>query len=77
MYERSFVEEGLSNSSCVLCAGLIGDHLRVITPSDVNENILHEKRGEMRIEVAHLERVEPTLEDIIPLTSNQWNAERA
>jgi ABC-2 type transport system ATP-binding protein len=56
--------EGLSNCSCVLRAGLVGDHLRAITPTDVNEDILHEKLAEVGIEAVHLERVEPTLEDV-------------
>jgi hypothetical protein len=48
----------------VLRAGLVGDHLRAITPSDVNEDKLHDKLIEIEIEVVHLERVEPTLEDV-------------
>ena len=48
----------------MLHPGLVGDHLRAITPTDVNEDILHNKLAEVWIEVVHLERVEPTLEDV-------------
>lgn len=56
--------EGLSNCPCVLRAGLAGDHLRAITPFDVNEDILREKLAEVGIDEVRLERVEPSLEDV-------------
>lgn len=56
--------EGLNSCSCVLRAGLVGDHLRAITPFDVNEDILRSKLVETGIENVHLERVEPSLEDV-------------
>ena len=47
IYVRMFVKEGLSNSSYVLCAELVGDHLLAITPTEVNEDILHDQLAEV------------------------------
>lgn len=43
---------------------MVVDHLSTITLNDVNEDILHEKLAEVGIEVVHLERADPTLEDV-------------
>lgn len=56
--------ESLNSCACVLRAGLVGDHLRAITPFDVNENLLRAKLSETGIEDVHLERVDPSLEDV-------------
>ena len=56
--------EGLTNCTCVLRAGLVGDHLRAITPIDVSEEIFRERLAEVGIEQVELEMVEPSLEDV-------------
>ena len=45
-------------------AGLAGDHLRAITPPDVDGNMLMAYLGEAGIENPRVESVEPTLEDV-------------
>ena len=42
-----FANERLSNSPYVLRAELVGDHLRAITPTEVNEDILHDQLAEV------------------------------
>ena len=54
----------LEQCPCVLRAGLTGDHLRAITPSDANAEILHNSLREAGIQVERIELVEPTLEDV-------------
>jgi ABC-2 type transport system ATP-binding protein len=54
--------EGLSNCPGVLRAGIVGDHLRAITPIDMNEESLREKLAEVGIDEVYLEKVEPSLE---------------
>jgi ABC-2 type transport system ATP-binding protein len=56
--------DGLHNCPWVLRAGLVGDHLRAITPFDVNEDLLRDKLAEVGIDEVRLEIVEPTLEDV-------------
>lgn len=64
MYERSYVEEGLS-VVLVYCACRVSWRSSTRNhPNKLNEDILHEKLAEVGIEVVHLERVEPTLEDV-------------
>jgi len=45
-------------------AGLVSDHLRAITPVEVNEEILVNYLASSGFDTARIERVEPTLEDI-------------
>jgi ABC-2 type transport system ATP-binding protein len=54
----------LEQCPCVLRAGLTGDHLRAITPSDANAETLHNSLREAGIQVERIELVEPTLEDV-------------
>jgi ABC-2 type transport system ATP-binding protein len=54
----------LETCPCVLRAGLAGDHLRAITPSDVNAQTLLERLAEAGIRGIRVEPVEPTLEDV-------------
>lgn len=49
---------------CVLRAGLVSDHLRAITPPDVEAETLQERLTEAGIQDLRLEVVEPTLEDV-------------
>jgi ABC-2 type transport system ATP-binding protein len=56
--------EALNSFDCVLRTGLVGDHLRAISPGDVEENMLREKLAEAGIEEVNVERVEPSLEDV-------------
>jgi ABC-2 type transport system ATP-binding protein len=51
-------------SPCVLRAGLTGDHLRAITSSDTDAEILHATLHEAGLQVERIEHVEPTLEDV-------------
>jgi ABC-2 type transport system ATP-binding protein len=54
----------LEHCPCVIRAGLTSDHLRAITPTDVDANTLIKTLGEAGIQVQHIERAEPTLEDV-------------
>ncbi len=56
--------DALESCECVLRAGLAGDHLRAITPIDVNEATLNERLVQAGIRGIRLEIVEPTLEDV-------------
>lgn len=54
----------LETCPIVLRSGLAGDHLRAITPSDVDSDTLLVYLGEEGIENLTVESVEPTLEDV-------------
>jgi ABC-2 type transport system ATP-binding protein len=54
----------LENSPLVLRAGLVGDHLRAIIPSQVEEAGLQAVLRQAGIEGATVERVEASLEDV-------------
>ena len=54
----------LEGCPCVLRAGLTADHLRAITPTDVDAEILVRSLVEAGIQVERVELVEPTLEDV-------------
>jgi ABC-2 type transport system ATP-binding protein len=54
----------LETCECVLRAGLAGDHLRAITPSEVSAETLLERLAEAGLRQARVEPVEPTLEDV-------------
>jgi ABC-2 type transport system ATP-binding protein len=55
----------LQQCPCVLRAGLVNDHLRAITPFEVNDEETFQSRlQEIGIVGARVERVEPTLEDV-------------
>jgi ABC-2 type transport system ATP-binding protein len=55
----------LQQCPCVLRAGLVNDHLRAITPFEVNdEEIFQSRLQEIGIVGVRVERVEPTLEDV-------------
>jgi len=54
----------LENCPWVLRAGLTGDHLRAITPFDIDAGALYQALFDASIQVDHLEVVEPTLEDV-------------
>jgi ABC-2 type transport system ATP-binding protein len=54
----------LETCECVLRAGLAGDHLRAITPSEVRAETLLERLSEAGLRQARVEPVEPTLEDV-------------
>jgi ABC-2 type transport system ATP-binding protein len=54
----------LQDCPCVLRVGLTGDHLRAITPGDVDANALLERLADAAIEGRRVEQVEPTLEDV-------------
>jgi hypothetical protein len=56
--------KALEQCTCVLRAGLTSDHLRAITPSDVNVETLNCTLREAGIQVERIELVEPTLEDV-------------
>ena len=49
---------------CVLRAGLTADHLRAVTPADINAEVLNKALIEAGIQVERIEQVEPTLEDV-------------
>jgi ABC-2 type transport system ATP-binding protein len=54
----------LETCPCVLRAGLVGDHLRAITPLDVIADQLLKVLTEAGIHQVQVEQVEPTLEDV-------------
>ncbi len=54
----------LEKCPCVLRAGLSGDHLRAITPAGVEAHELQTQLSQAGIQVARIEQVEPTLEDV-------------
>lgn len=55
----------------VLRAGLVSDHLRAITPPDVDEGTLHQCLLEAGIMDIRLHQVEPTLEDVFLALSTE------
>ncbi len=55
---------GLERCSCVLRAGLTGDHLRAITPFQTEEADLRAAITQAGGTAERIERVEPTLEDV-------------
>jgi ABC-2 type transport system ATP-binding protein len=56
--------EALNECPYVQRAGLVGDHLRAITPFDVGESELRDKLREAGIDQVRLEMGEPSLEDV-------------
>jgi ABC-2 type transport system ATP-binding protein len=54
----------LEDCPCVLRAGLVGDHLRAITPFGIESDQLLKVLAEAGIEQSQVERAEPTLEDV-------------
>jgi ABC-2 type transport system ATP-binding protein len=56
--------EVLERCPCVLRAGLAGDHIRAITPFEVEEADLHAHLAEAGMPDIQIERAEPTLEDV-------------
>ena len=54
----------LETCPCVLRAGLAGDHLRAITPLDVNAETLLARLEEAGVKGLRVEMVDPTLEDV-------------
>jgi hypothetical protein len=48
----------------VLRAGLVGDHLRAITPSEIKGDQLLKVLSDAGIHQPHVEQAEPTLEDV-------------
>lgn len=54
----------LEKCPCVLRAGLTSDHLRAITPAGVTVKELQAQLSGAGIKDVHIERVEPTLEDV-------------
>jgi len=54
----------LNGCPYVLRAGLVSDHLRAITPTDVSMEDLKGRLCEAGFSYVHLEQVEPTLEDV-------------
>ncbi len=54
----------LESCPCVLRAGLAGDHLRAITPGDVDETILRSALENAGIHSINVVQIEPSLEDV-------------
>jgi ABC-2 type transport system ATP-binding protein len=54
----------LETCECVLRAGLAGDHLRAITPREVQAETLLDRLAQAGLRGARVEAVEPTLEDV-------------
>jgi ABC-2 type transport system ATP-binding protein len=60
----------LQNCPCVLRAGLSGDHLRAITPSQVDATAMQEALQAAGVQMARLQPAEPTLEDVFLALAN-------
>lgn len=56
--------DALEHCPCVLRAGLSGDHLRAITPADIDAKAFQARLAEIGIHQVSLARAEPTLEDV-------------
>jgi ABC-2 type transport system ATP-binding protein len=56
--------DALERCACVYRAGLVGDHLRAITPFDIKGDDLLEALALAGIQQAQVERAEPSLEDV-------------
>jgi ABC-2 type transport system ATP-binding protein len=54
----------LDGAESVLRAGLAGDHLRAVTPLEVNEKHLSTLLLQAGIQIVQITRAEPTLEDV-------------
>ena len=54
----------LLNCPCVLRAGLVSDRLRAITPLEISAETHLEKLSAAGLQNIHVERAEPTLEDV-------------
>jgi ABC-2 type transport system ATP-binding protein len=60
----------LQNCPCVLRAGLSGDHLRAITPSQADATAMQDALQAAGVDVAQLQPAEPTLEDVFLALAN-------
>jgi len=56
--------DALQQCNCVLRAGLIGDHLRAITPADITASVILRNLQDAGIAKAEVVQAEPTLEDV-------------
>jgi len=56
--------DALERCECVTRAGLAGDHLRAITPTNIRADFLRERLAEKGLREAQIEQVTPTLEDV-------------
>jgi ABC-2 type transport system ATP-binding protein len=56
--------DALEGCPCVLRAGLVSDHLRAITPPEVDAATLEARLKDAGIPAVRIELVEPTLEDV-------------
>jgi ABC-2 type transport system ATP-binding protein len=56
--------DALERCPCVLRAGLVGDHLRAITPHQTGEETLREWMEQAGVNGIRVEMAEPTLEDV-------------
>jgi ABC-2 type transport system ATP-binding protein len=56
--------EALEHCPCVLRAGLAGDHIRAITPFEVEEHTLRARLVEAGVTDTLIQRAEPSLEDV-------------
>jgi ABC-2 type transport system ATP-binding protein len=54
----------LEQCPCVLRAGLVSDHLRAITPREIDASALREQLEALGVQDFRVEQVEPTLEDV-------------
>lgn len=54
----------LEKCPCVQRAGLVSEHMRAITPADVEAQTLQEELAQQGIQAVRIEKVEPTLEDV-------------
>lgn len=58
------VLNALQQCPCVLRAGLVSDHLRAITPPELDAERFQASLHEIGVDGVRLEQVEPTLEDV-------------
>lgn len=68
--------ETLKECPCVLRAGLVGDHLRAITPFEIEEVDLIEALASAGIQQAQVNRAEPSLEDVFLALAIDQNSDK-
>jgi ABC-2 type transport system ATP-binding protein len=69
--------QALNECPCVIRAGLVSDHLRAITPEDVDAKIFRRSLEQFGLEDFRLDPVEPSLEDVFLALASRRKANAA
>ena len=65
--------QALNECPCVIRAGLVSDHLRAITPEDVDAEIFQRSLVQIGLEEFRLEPIESSLEDVFLALASRRN----